>query len=160
MRPALNSVPWGARLSAGKSGLLSPNPRLCFQVSVPRGLGPKPPRLRTPEPHPTALPATWEESMLFGAAQNPLSKRNLHTTPWTTPIFGPPSSQTGHLTLSLDPSLNSAPGELPSAGALRGAAWAWPVVPDGRNTCLARKSLHTPAVCTRPELLHSAGQFL
>lgn len=37
----------------------------------PRGLAPKPPRLETKEPDPNTLPATQEEMVHFGAAQNP-----------------------------------------------------------------------------------------
>lgn len=56
----------------------NPNTRLGFQASIPRGLFPKPSRLRAPESHPWSLPATQEETVPFRAVQIPQCRRNMH----------------------------------------------------------------------------------
>lgn len=56
-----------------------PNQSLGLQASIPKGLAPKPPRLRTPEKQPMTLPATREDTLQFGAALSPQRERNLHT---------------------------------------------------------------------------------
>ena len=58
--------------------LLGPNLNPSFQASIPRDPAPKPFRLGNPEPQPRTLPATQQDTVLFGPAQNPQSRRNLH----------------------------------------------------------------------------------
>lgn len=99
------------RRQSGPAMPLGPNPKpsLGFQASVSRVLAPKLSILVTPEPHRRTLCAIWEETMLFGAAQNPQSRKNLRALlrpppciAWPLSII-PDSNEMPDHTLKKDP---------------------------------------------------------
>lgn len=67
--------------------LVTPNSQLCFQCSFPPGPVPQALQLGKPESHPMSPPATQEETMPFGAAEDPQSERNLHAPTEAIPKF-------------------------------------------------------------------------
>ena len=72
-RPPQIQYIWPAMFQGPNSNL-----SLGFRASIPRGLTPRPPELRTPEQHLSNLPSTWMEPMPLGAALNLQRGRNLH----------------------------------------------------------------------------------
>lgn len=90
------------------------NPSLGFQASSPRVLALKTSRLGNPETQSRTLPATKEETMPFGALQNPQSGRNLHAPLRPLPIQRTPGKN-WESDASPDHCLHSAPLEPTSA---------------------------------------------
>lgn len=69
-----------------------------FSVFLPPGPVPQALQLGKPESHPMSPPATQEETMTFGAAEDPQNERNLHAPNEAIPKFRATQAEKRELT--------------------------------------------------------------